>query len=230
MEIIEQAIQRQATTLSETASKQVLAAYGIPVVHEFSVTSMQAAVEKAEEIGYPVVLKACGEAVLHKTESDWVFLDVSDRRRLKTAYRELMSRSDGRFHEVLVQPMIKGHRELMIGLKQDPQFGPCVVFGLGGVLTEVLEDIAVRVAPIGRSQAMDMLDDIQAKKILNAFRGEPPADRKALARMLSAVGQIGQEHPEILEIDINPVKLVNGKPLAVDALIILKAGHGTPGQ
>jgi len=223
MEIITQAIKRGLKNLSESASKQVLAAYGIPVTREFVVKSMEAAVEKAESIGYPVALKASGEDVLHKTESDWIILDLKDHQQVKTAYTDLMFRNDAAFEEVLVQQMVKGNRELMVGLKRDPQFGPCVLFGIGGVLTEILDDICIRVAPLERLDAMDMLEDIRGKKILDAFRDKPPVDREALADILMAVGRIGLEHADILEIDINPLKLSNGKPIAVDALIIFRA-------
>jgi acyl-CoA synthetase (NDP forming) len=221
MEIIAQAIKRGLKNLSESESKQVLAAYGIPVTREFVVKSMEAAVEKAEAIGYPVALKASGKDVLHKTESDWIALDLKDAQQVKNAYIDLMSRSNAAFEEVLVQQMVKGNRELMVGLKRDPQFGPCVLFGIGGVLTEILDDICIRVAPLERLDAMDMMEDIRGRKILDAFRGNPPVDREALADILMAVGRIGLEHEYILEIDINPMKLTNGKPVAVDALVVL---------
>jgi acetyl-CoA synthetase (ADP-forming) len=118
--------------------------------------------------------------------------------------------------------MVKGNRELMAGLKRDSQFGPCVMFGLGGVLTEILEDISIRVAPLTRFDAMDMMGDIRGKKILDEFRGKPPVDREALADILLALGKIGLENEAILEIDVNPIKLVAGKPIVVDALIIIK--------
>jgi acetyl-CoA synthetase (ADP-forming) len=123
---------------------------------------------------------------------------------------------------VLVQQMLKGNRELMAGLKRDAQFGPCVMFGLGGVLTEILEDISIRVAPLTRIDAMDMMEDIRGKKILDEFRGKPPVDRDGLADILLALGNIGLENEAVLEIDVNPIKLVAGKPIAVDALIFLK--------
>ena len=222
MELIEQAVKKGLKNLSEHASKQVLAAYGIPVTLEFVVQSRATAIEKAEAIGYPVALKASGENVPHKTESDWIALNLKDRAQVESAYSDLMSRSDGVFEEILVQQMVKGNRELMVGLKRDPQFGPCVLFGIGGVLAEILEDISIRVAPLERLDAMDMMEDIRAKRILDAFRGRPPVDREALADILTAVGRIGLEHAGIAEIDINPIKLFNGKPVAVDALMVFE--------
>jgi len=220
MQLIEQAIQRGAKNLSEFDSKQVLAAYGIPVTQEYAVDSIESALEKAEIIGYPVALKASGENVRHKSESDWVILDLKSADQLRRAYHDLMSRTHNAFDQVLVQQMVRGNRELMAGLKRDPQFGPCVVFGLGGVLTEILEDIAIRVAPLERFDAMDMMTDIRGHKILDEFRGKPPVDREALADILLALGRIGLAHSNIFEIDINPIKISQGKPMAVDALIV----------
>ena len=118
--------------------------------------------------------------------------------------------------------MIKGDRELMVGLTRDAQFGPCVMFGLGGIFTEILEDVAFRVAPLSDYDAGDIMNDIKGKKILDAFRGKPEVDRNILADILKAVGQIGLDNEQVQEIDINPLKLIDGKPVAVDALVVLE--------
>jgi acetyl-CoA synthetase (ADP-forming) len=110
----------------------------------------------------------------------------------------------------------------MVGLTRDAQFGPCVMFGLGGIFTEILEDVAFRVAPLSDYDANDIMSDIKGKKILDAFRGKPEVDRGILADILKAVGQIGLDNEHIKEIDINPLKLVDGKPVAVDALVVLE--------
>lgn len=222
MKLIEQALQREAKNLSEFDSKQVLAAYGIPVTLEKTVYSLEEAVVTAESIGYPVVLKGSGEEIRHKTELDLIALDLQDDQQVKNAYMDLASRAPGSMKQMLVQQQVKGNRELMAGLKRDSQFGPCVMFGMGGVLTEILEDISIRVAPLTRLDAMDMMNDIRGKKILAEFRGRPPVDRDALADILLALGNIGLEHESVLEIDVNPIKLVAGKPIAVDALIIIE--------
>lgn len=222
LNLIQQALQRDAKNLSEFESKQVLAAYGIPVTFEKTVHTIEDAVAAAESIGYPVVLKGSGEEIRHKTEMDLIVPDLQDAQQVQNAYQDLTSRGPQSMKHVLVQQMVKGNRELMAGLKRDSQFGPCVMFGLGGVLTEILEDISIRVAPLTRSDAMDMMDDIRGKKILDEFRGKPPVDREALADILLALGKIGLENEAILEIDINPIKLIDGRPVAVDALIILK--------
>ncbi|MBW1889701.1 MAG: acetate--CoA ligase family protein [Deltaproteobacteria bacterium] len=222
MELIQNALDRGAKNLSEYESKRVLSAYGIPVTREKTVRTKDEAIAAATDMGYPVVLKGSGEAMSHKTELDLIALDLKDEQSLKEAFGEFKNRQDITVEEFLVQQMVKGNRELLAGLKRDPQFGPCVMFGLGGIMAEVLEDIAIRVAPLSEFDAMDMMDDIRAKKILNAFRGKPPVDRAALAQLLMALGKLGLENEAVTEIDINPVKLVDGKPVAVDALIVLK--------
>jgi len=123
---------------------------------------------------------------------------------------------------VLVQEMVKGQRELVIGLTRDAQFGPCVMFGLGGIFTEILKDISFRVAPLEKRDALEMMQEIKGHKILGAVRGMEAADLDQLCEILIRVGQIGLDHEEIKEVDINPVILAKGKPVAVDALIVLE--------
>ena len=221
MKIIQDAINRRSGNLSEYESKQVLSAYGIPVTKEKTVTNLEEAVSAANSLGYPVVLKASGENLQHKTELDLIRLDLKDESQVKQAYTELIEKSTVPITEILIQQMLKGNRELMAGLKRDSQFGPCVVFGLGGVLAEILEDVSIRVAPITTFDAMDMMTNIRGKKILEPFRGKPAVDHEALAEFLIALGRIGLENDAVSEIDINPIKLIEGRPVAVDALVVL---------
>jgi len=221
MTIIEDALKRGAKTLSEHESKLFLAAHGIPVTREKVVTTEDDAVSAAAEIGYPVVLKGSGEELGHKTELNLIAMDIRNENDVREAYKKLTANRKVPVREVLVQQMVKGERELVVGLTRDAQFGPCVMFGLGGIFTEILEDISFRVAPLSREDAMDMMESIRGKKILDAVRGKPPVDREALADILIAVGQIGMNYDQIREIDINPLKILDGKPIAVDALIVL---------
>lgn len=221
MKIIEDAIERGADNLSEFESKQILSGYGIPVTMEKTATTMEETVSAANSIGYPVVLKASGEELQHKTELNLIRLDLKDASQVRQAYTELLKESTIPITEVLIQQMLSGNRELLAGLKRDSQFGPCVVFGLGGILAEILEDVSIRVAPITTFDAMDMMENIRGKKILEPFRGKPQVDRKALAELLIALGTIGLENSAVAEIDINPIKLIDGRPVAVDALVVL---------
>jgi acetyl-CoA synthetase (ADP-forming) len=222
MKLIEEAVKRGAKSLSEYESKLLLAEYGIPVTGEAVVTTPDDAVAEASQIGFPVVLKGSGEAISHKTELNLIALDLKSEEEVRQAFNELTGNKKADVKEVLVQQMIKGDRELMVGLTRDAQFGPCVMFGLGGIFTEILEDVAFRVAPLSDYDANDIMGDIKGKKILDAFRGKPEVDRRILADILKAVGQIGLDNEQIKEIDINPLKLVDGKPVAVDALVVLE--------
>jgi acetyl-CoA synthetase (ADP-forming) len=222
MDLIQQALDRGAKNLSEYESKMVLSAYGIPVTQEKTVGTEAEATAAAAEMGYPVVLKGSGEAVSHKTELDLISLNIRDEQGLVESYRKFNNRKDVVVEEFLIQQMIKGNRELMAGLKRDAQFGPCVMFGLGGVLAEILDDVTIRVAPLSEFDAQDMMGDIRANKILDEFRGKPAVDRDALATLLMGLGKLGLENEAVAEVDINPIKLVNGKPVAVDALIVLQ--------
>ena len=221
MEIIQQAIDRGAKNLSEYESKLVLSAYGIPITQEKTVKTETEAIAAAAAMGYPIVLKGSGEAVSHKTELDLISLNISDEEGLIKSFQGFKNRKDVIAEEFLIQQMVRGDRELMAGLKRDAQFGPCVMFGLGGVLAEVLDDVTIRVAPLSAFDAMDMMGDIRATKILDAFRGKPAVDKDAMAALLMALGKLGLENDAVSEVDINPIKLVDGKPVAVDALIVL---------
>ena len=221
MKILDNALKRGAKTLSENESKQLLAEYKIPITQEVVVKTEQDAVAAAKKIGYPVVLKGSGDELSHKTELNLIALDLRKEEEVREAFQRLTSNPKVSVKEVLVQQMIKGDRELVVGLTRDAQFGPCVMFGIGGIFTEILKDTSFRVAPLTRWDAMDMMEDIRGKKILDAFRGKPAVDREVLADILMAVGQIGMDHDCVKEIDINPLKLVNGKPVAVDALVVL---------
>lgn len=221
MSIIEAASKRGVSKLTEYESKQFLAEHGVPITLEKVVQSEDETVAAARDIGYPVALKGSGAEFTHKTELNLIALDIKDEDEVRRAFRNLTSGSESRVNEVLVQQMIKGDRELMAGLTRDSQFGPCVMFGLGGIFTEILKDVTFRIAPLTRWDAMEMIEDIKGTKILDSFRGKPPVDRDALADILITLGQIGVDHEQIREIDINPLKIHNGAPVAVDALLVL---------
>ncbi|MEW6351830.1 MAG: acetate--CoA ligase family protein [Thermodesulfobacteriota bacterium] len=221
MHWIAHALSEGRTALSEFESKQLLASYSIPVTREFLVTDRVSLNEAAREIGFPLALKGCSAEISHKTEQGLVRLDVRDERELQSAFEDLTTRMHPAAPAVLVQEMVKGERELLVGLTHDPQFGPCVMFGLGGVFTEVLEDVTFRMAPLTRNDALRMMRDIRAHKILGPIRNMEPVDLDAMAEVIINVGRLGLEHPQVKEIDINPLKIRAGKPVAVDALVVL---------
>ncbi len=221
-EVFQPARSRSAGALTEFEGKRFLSGYGVPVTPERTVDSLEAALAAAEEIGYPVALKGSGEKLLHKTELGLVKLGLKNDSALREAYDQLAAAAQEPLKEMLVQQMVAGNRELVAGLVRDRQFGPSVLFGLGGIYTEALEDVAFRVAPLSRWDAFQMMDELRGRKLLDAFRGMPPVDREALANILITLGKIGLENPALREIDINPLKIrPDGQPIAVDALIIL---------
>ncbi len=222
--LINRALKSGHGALSEFDSKRVLAAYGVPVTREKLVDSAAAATKAADGLGYPVVLKGCAPDLLHKTEAGLVAVGLGSAKDVETAFKTLSSRAGPDFTGgYLVQEMIRGERELMIGMTRDEQFGPSVMFGLGGIFTEVLEDVAFRLAPLSLADARHMMAEIRAARILDAVRGMPRVDRAALARAIVGVGKAAADNPEIAEIDINPLIISGSKPVAVDGLVILNA-------
>jgi len=207
--------------LSEYDSKQVLSAYGIPVTREKRVATREEAQAAAADIGYPVVLKACAAEIAHKTETGLVALDLRDPADLAKAYDRMRQKIHTRPADFLVQEMIRGERELVAGMTRDPQFGPCVMFGLGGIFTEALADVCFRAAPLSRTDAMEMIGEIRGRKLLAPFRGMPGVDHDLLARCLVAVGKIALDHDIVKAVDINPLIVCGNRPVAVDALIVL---------
>jgi acetyl-CoA synthetase (ADP-forming) len=222
--IIAKALERGQSALSEHDSKMLMEKYGVPIAPEKIASSADEAVAAAGEIGYPVVLKAEGPEISHKTERELVVVGLKGDADVREAYDKIIANLGDTPHEgVLVQKMVPGERELVIGLVRDPQFGPCVMFGLGGIFTEILKDTSFRVAPITEDDALQMMEDIKAKDILGPVRGKAPADKGKLAKALVGLGQIGLEQDAVAEIDVNPLIITgDGEPVAVDALVVLK--------
>jgi len=211
---------KQEGSLDEHLSKQFLAAYGIPVVDEKIVPSAEAAVKVAVEYGFPVVMKGLAPGEVHKTEKGLVRLGITSAGAIQKHFEELKL-AVGKGGKVLIQEQIQGEMELIAGLIRDPQFGMCVMCGLGGILAEVLEDVAFAVAPITHSEALGLIRRLKSQKLLDGFRGAPPVDRDTLARVLMHLGALGTTCPRIREVDVNPLIIRKGKPVAVDASVIL---------
>lgn len=208
-------------TLSEVASKLLLASYGVPVLDERTAPDSAGAVAAAEAIGYPVVVKLCGDAIAHKTERGLVRLDLGDAGAVRASADALLAAAtpgDGDV-ELLVAPMVRGNRELIAGLVHDPQFGPCVMIGVGGILAEALGDVAFRLVPLAGVDAHEIVDDLATQKLLGPFRGEPAIDRDALAAVLLGLSRLAADRPDVASVDLNPLIVVDGKPVAVDALV-----------
>jgi len=214
----------RGATLSETASKELLGRYGVPLVDERLADTPDEAAAAAEHLGFPVVAKLCGDRIAHKTERGLVRLNLGDAAMVRSAANELLDAAtvdDGPV-QVLVAPMIKGTRELIAGLNDDPQFGMTVMLGVGGILAEAIADVSIRLVPIDRTDAAEMIDDLSTQTLLGAFRGEPAVDRDALVDVLVGLSAAATADPRIVSADLNPLIVVGGRPVAVDALVELR--------
>lgn len=222
LEIIEKAMAEGRTTLTEAESKDIVKQYGIPVVKEISVKTQNELEDAAQSTGYPLVLKGLGSHITHKTEKGLVKLNLKNKEELHSAASYIEEAAGDDLEGYLIQPMLEGKREFVAGLFYDEQFGPAIMFGLGGVFTEAIGDVVFRLAPLNGKEAKLMIQELHAKKLLGNFRGEKAPDMDTLIKVLLGLSEIAMTIPEIKEIDINPL-LVNseGKVTVVDALIVL---------
>lgn len=204
--------------IDEYWAKKILRIYGIQTCKEIRTKDSNEAVDAAHEIGFPVVVKACGVGISHKTERKLVHLNVMDDAAVKEAFQSIHRVVPGQ--SVLVCEMIKGERELMAGMKRFPGFPPCILFGLGGILAEVLSQQRIRFAPLSRSDALSLLEYSPLTEILGNYRGMKPADKEALSSLLIRLGHLGLHFPQIREIDLNPIIVDKNQPKVVDALFV----------
>ena len=207
-------------TLSEADSRRLVEDAGVAVSPWTTASDAGSAAEAAEALGLPVVVKLCGDAIAHKTERGLVRLGLSSRDEAGAAAADLLAAARPEDGEVglLVSTMVHGNRELIAGLVRDEQFGPCVMLGLGGILAEAVADVTFRLAPLEHGDALDLIDDLGAQSLLGEFRGEPAVDREALADTLMALSRIAADS-DIQSVDLNPLIIVEGRPVAVDALV-----------
>jgi len=213
----------EARTLSEHESKQVLAAYGVPVTDDRLVHSAAEAARAANAVGFPVVMKACASALAHKSDLGLVVAGVRSSVEARATYGELVERSPVDLDGVLVCPTADAGVECVIGVSQDPLFGPVVMFGLGGVLVEVLGDVTFRVPPFDRAEALRMVKEVQGFPLLTGARNRPRADLKALVEVLMAVQRLAVDHSATLaELDVNPLVVGPDGAVALDALVVAR--------
>ena len=225
--LIEHARQQGRTLLTELESKQVLHDLGIPTTLGQLTTSEEEAVRAAEAMGYPVVLKIASPDIVHKSDVGGVTLHLQDGEAVRQAFRAMQqsvaaqapgARVDG----ISVQPMAAPGVEVIIGMSKDATFGPVLMFGLGGVLVEVLKDVTFRIVPLSQRDAREMIHDIQGFPVLAGYRGAAPADLEALQHILLTLSAFVAQTPEIKEIDLNPIYAYAQGALAVDARVLLE--------
>ena len=226
---VDLALTRDNQALSEYESKQVLQAAGLALPEEILVPSPEDVPGAADRLGFPVVLKAVGHRLMHKSDQGLVFTGLQDQNAVKHALDQLSRKSGVDLEGYLIQPMIPGRREFVAGIYRDVQFGPVVMFGLGGVYAEALADTACRLAPLSSFDAEQMIDDLRAQEILGAVRGEAAVCRMDLVTILQALSHLATEYPDIAEIDLNPlIARPDGRIAVADALVVCRSGASAP--
>lgn len=212
---------RKKRAINDHEAKQLLNEFRIPLVTEKFVRRSSDVLSAAKAIGYPLVIKGVGQNLMHKTDRGLVHLNLTSEQAVECAVQSIAAEAKSELDGFLVQPHIEGRRELVAGLIQDRQFGSLVMFGVGGVFTEVFSDISIRLAPLREADVAEMLEEIKAKALLENFRGEIAANRDDLIQTLIGLSRIAEARPDISEIDLNPLLVLpNGRVLAVDALVL----------
>jgi acyl-CoA synthetase (NDP forming) len=213
--------------LTEVESKELLKKAGIPVVEAKLSRSKKEAISISKEMGFPAVLKISSPDVIHKSDSGGVKLGLANATQVGKAYNEIISSVKQAYPEaqiegVSVQPMAPPGVEVIVGMSKDPQFGPVLMFGLGGILVEVLKDVSFRIVPVTERDAREMIREIKGYPLLEGYRGQKPASIPALEKLIVKVSQFVEKNPQIKELDLNPIFAYPDKAVAVDARIILE--------
>ena len=213
--------------LLEPEAKAICMEYGIPVTKFEVASSEDEAVKFAEEIGYPIVLKIVSPDVIHKFDVGGVILNLKSAEEVRKAYNQIIEnvrkhKPNARILGVTVQEMVPPSTEVIVGAIKDAQFGPTLMFGLGGIFVEVLKDVTFRIAPITEEEAKEMISEIKAYPILKGYRGNPPADIDSIAKILVNTSKLVIDHQEIKELDLNPIIVYESGAKTVDARIILE--------
>jgi len=218
---------KSQNVLTEVESKDLLKKAGIPVVEAKLARSKKEAISISKKIGFPVVLKISSPDVVHKSDSGGVKLGLANATQVGKAYNEIISSVKQAYLEaqiqgVSVQPMAPPGVEVIVGMSKDPQFGPVLMFGLGGILVEVLKDVSFRIVPVTERDAREMIREIKGYPMLEGYRGQKPASIPALEKLIVKVSKFVEENPQIKELDLNPIFAYPDKAVAIDARIILE--------
>ncbi len=222
-----QAVKEGRKNLTETEAKAVCMDYGIPVARSELAENEEEALKLAEKIGFPVVLKIVSPDIIHKSDVGGVIVNLKNAKEVGNAYKQILSNvkkhdANAKIIGMLVQEMAPASTEVIVGSIKDPQFGPALMFGLGGVFVEVLKDVTFRIAPVNEEEAREMIEEVKAYPLLKGYRGSPPADINAIVKIILATSKLVMEHEEIKELDLNPIMVYEKGAKAVDARIILE--------
>jgi len=226
-QVLSQLRKKRRTNLSEVEAKEILRKAGIPVIETRLARTKKEALSLSTRIGFPVVLKIVSPDIIHKSDAGGVKLDLKNSTQVSEAYAEIMSvikksHPHAKIEGVSVQKMARPGVEVIIGMTKDTQFGPVLMFGLGGVLVEVLKDISFRVVPVSERDASEMIREIKGYPLLEGYRGQEPADIACLQELIMKVSGLVEKNPQIKELDLNPIFAYRDGALAIDARIILE--------
>jgi acyl-CoA synthetase (NDP forming) len=227
MLILDRARKEGRTILTEFESKRILKQAGISVVETKLAKTKKEAISLSQKMGFPVALKIASPDVIHKTDSGGVKLSLNNMTEVRRAYDEILRKVGKQFpravvHGVSVQKMARPGTEVIVGTSKDPQFGPVIMFGLGGIFVELLKDVSFRVIPVERRDAQEMIEEIKGYPLLQGYRGKEPASISALVDTILKVSKLIEESPGIRELELNPMFAYRDKAVAVDARIILE--------
>ena len=226
-QILSQAYREGRKSLLETEAKTVCREYDIPVTDFELAKNKEETVKSAEKIGYPVVLKIVSPDIIHKSDVGGVIVGLKDSNDVRNGYEQILKNVQkhdpkARILGILVQEMAPPATEVIVGAIKDPQFGPAVMFGLGGIFVEVLKDVTFRVAPITEDEACEMISEVKAYPLLKGYRNTPPADIEAITKILLSTSKLVTDYPKIKEMDLNPIIVYEKGAKTVDARIILE--------
>jgi len=226
-DIFEKAKAENRKSLLETEAKTICARYGIPVTEFMVAKTAEEAVKSAEKIGYPLVMKIVSPDVIHKFDVGGVMINLRTSKEVKSAFKKILDNvknhnPNARIAGVTVQELAPESTEVIVGAIKDPQFGQTLMFGLGGIFVEILKDVTFRIAPVTEQEAKEMITEVKAYPLLQGYRGQPPADANAIVHILLSTSKLVMEHPEIKELDLNPVMVYQKGAKTVDARIILE--------
>ena len=225
--IFDQVKKEGRSILTEFESKKILKQAGIPVVETKLAKTQKEAVSLSQKMSFPVVLKIVSPDVIHKSDSGGVKLSINSVTEVKKAYDEILKKvkkqyPDAVIHGVSVQKMTQPGTEVIVGTSKDPQFGPVIMFGLGGIFVELLKDVSFRVIPVEQRDAQEMIKEIKGYPLLQGFRGKEPANISVLVEIILKISKLMEENPQIKELELNPIFAYRNKAVAVDARIILE--------
>lgn len=226
-QIISKVLKSGRKHLLEPEAKMVCVDYGIPTTKFMVAETVDKAVEFSEKIGFPVVMKIVSPDVIHKSEVGGVLLNIKSKKQVYDAFKKIsenirQSQPNAEVEGVLIQEMVPQSTEVIVGALKDPQFGPAIMFGLGGIFVEIMKDVTFRIAPITEDEACEMVREVKAYPILEGYRGQQPSDVNSIVKILLKTSQLMMDFSEIKEFDLNPIMVYAEGAKAVDARIILE--------